>query len=468
MPLRLVLDFQIMKDLDAYTNRSEQQLCCFKHSEHSEIAEYSASNTFNGLEPWVGPAILLVDLDAFFASVEQLDHPAWRGKPVIVGGDAAKHGVVSTASYEARRFGVHSAMPASQAARLCPTAIWAPSRFDRYTEVSTLVMNILYDESPHVQQVSIDEAFVDVSPTRFNREHPVSIATRIQQRVGQLGVSCSIGVATTKTVAKIASDIDKPQGLTVVFPGTEQDFLSPLPVRAMSGIGQASASRLHDAGIETLGDIAQAGEGRLRRMFGKNGSIMYLRACGLDSAPVEQAGPAKSVSAEITFANHLTKQDEIYAAISTLSDKVGRRLRKKELRGETISLKIRFHDRSTRSIQHKLDNPTDDELLFGPLLCSMLEEIWNVGTPIMLVGVGVSGFDTSGAEQQVLFDASNLKETSDNAQPAIKSDSKRRGLLQATDAVKDRFGEGALTYGHQLRNAENTTGTSSKNPADYK
>ena len=180
------------------------------------------------LQPWTGPAILLVDLDAFFASVEQLDHPAWRGKPVIVGGDADKHGVVSTASYEARAYGVHSAMAASAARELCPQAIWTHGHFDRYKEMSARVMAILHDESPHVQQVSIDEAFVDVSPTEVNSEHPAAIADRIQKRVAHLGVTCSIGVGTSKTVAKIASDLDKPRGLTVIYPGSELDLLFPL------------------------------------------------------------------------------------------------------------------------------------------------------------------------------------------------------------------------------------------------
>ena len=158
------------------------------------------------LKNWDGPAVLLVDLDAFFASVEQLDHPAWRGKPVIVGGDAEKHGVVSTASYEARRFGVHSAMPSSVAMKMCPEAIWTPGHYDRYRELSRKVMTIIADESPYMQQVSIDEAFVDVSPTRINNEHPLVIASRIQQRVSGLGLSCSIGVGTSKTIAKVASE----------------------------------------------------------------------------------------------------------------------------------------------------------------------------------------------------------------------------------------------------------------------
>ena len=162
------------------------------------------------LPAWEGRAILLVDLDAFFASVEQLDHPGWRGKPVIVGGDPDKRGVVSTASYEAREYGVHSAMPSSQAKRLCPDAIWTKGRFDRYREMSNAIMALLHEETPFVQQVSIDEAFLDVTPNEVNREHPILVAQRIQRRVEELGVTCSVGVGTSKTVAKIASDMDKP------------------------------------------------------------------------------------------------------------------------------------------------------------------------------------------------------------------------------------------------------------------
>ncbi len=238
------------------------------------------------LPPWEGPAILLVDLDAFFASVEQLDHPAWRGKPVIVGGDADARGVVSTCSYEARAFGVRSAMASALARQLCPEAIWTRGHFHRYREVSAAIMAILRDETPHVQQVSIDEAFMDVSPTAVNTEHPVAIARRIQDRVAALGVTCSIGVGVSKSVAKIASDRDKPRGLTVVYPGTEQAFLAPLPVRTMSGVGAAAEKVLKAHGIRTLGDLAAADTALLKRVFGKNGEMMRERALGADRSPV--------------------------------------------------------------------------------------------------------------------------------------------------------------------------------------
>ena len=425
------------------------------------------------LPAWEGPAILLVDLDAFFASVEQLDHPAWRGLPVIVGGDADKHGVVSTASYEARRYGVHSAMPASQARRLCPQAIWAHGRFDRYKEVSSQVMAILHDETPHVQQVSIDEAFLDVSPTRANREHPVRVARRIQSRVEALGVTCSVGVGTSKTVAKIASDMDKPRGLTVVFPGSERAFLAPLPVRRMSGIGAAAEERLRSHGIRTLGDVADMGEARAVRMFGKNGRTMYIRALGLDNAPVSAVEGVKSVSNEMTFASDLTERRDVESAIATMAAKVGRRLRRKGLCGRTLTLKMRFGDRTTRSVQRTLASPTDDELLCIPLLRDMANEVWRPGIPVRLIGVSIGGFGVA-AVQESLFgndfqtDVEGTAAASNARPDAIADEERRRGLLRATDLVRDRFGEGAVSFGRELRNKGNTTGTSAKNPADYK
>lgn len=417
---------------------------------------------------WEGPAILLVDLDAFFASVEQLDHPAWRGKPVIVGGDADKHGVVSTASYEARRFGVHSAMPASVARSLCPDAIWTHGSFDRYREISDDVMRILRDETPHVQQVSIDEAFCDITPTTVNREHPVSVAQRIQHRVGMLGVTCSIGLGTSKTVAKIASDMDKPRGLVTVYPGGEEAFLAPLPVRTMSGIGESSERKLKVHGIRTLGDLANADENLLLRLFGKNGHVMYVRARGGDDEPILTDDPVKSVSNETTFAVDITEREDMEAAVATMAAKVGRRLRKKGLCGRTIGLKIRFDDRSVHSTQRKLERPTDDELMYTPILYRMLEDLWHPGTPVRLVGVSVTGFEEGTVIQESLFDLAEKVPAESDASPIVKDGTKRRGLIEATDRVKNRFGESAVRFGRELRGEENTTGSSSKNPEDYK
>lgn len=430
----------------------------------------SPDNAFHAL-PWEGRAIMLVDLDAFFASVEQHDHPEWKGKPVIVGGDPDKRGVVSTASYEARQYGVHSAMPSSQAYRLCPHTIWTHGHFDRYREMSNAIMNILRDETPYVQQVSIDEAFLDVTPTKVNTEHPIQIALRIQQRVEALGVSCSIGIGTSKTVAKIASDMDKPRGLTIVYPGTEKDFLAPLPVRALSGIGPAAGAKLKQAGILTLGQLAQTPRHEIERMFGKAGSVMHIRANGGDDSGIETEDTIKSISNETSFAEALTKTEELEAAIATMASKVGRRLRKKQLKGSTLALRIRYGDRTVRSVQITLAEPTDDELEFIPKLYKMLRDVWREGMPVRLVGVGMTGFDgtPSTNDQLSLFELDETDEAeSEEFSPIIAQASKRKQLLEATDSIRDKFGDMAVQFGSEMRSHKNTTGSSSKNIADYK
>lgn len=416
----------------------------------------------NGLLPWEGRAIILLDLDAFFASVEQLDHPEWRGKPVIVGGDPDKHGVVSTASYEARRFGVRSAMPSSTARQLCPDALWTHGHFARYKEVSKQVMALIYDETPHVQQVSIDEAFADISPTRVNTEHPIRVAQRIQSRVDELGVSCSIGLATTKTIAKIASDMDKPHGLTVVMPGSEAVFLRDLPVGLMSGVGKASREKLHGKGIDTIGQLAASSEASMERLLGKNGVTLYRRAICCEDDPIESDSTVKSVSNEVTFAQDLTTREDIEAALASLAGKVGRRLRAKGLSASTLGLKIRYDNRSTRTVQRQLPFPSNDDILFSEMLSSMIDEVWARGLAVRLLGVSASGFEGETFYQEGLFSEGELG----SAAPQGPS-REHEALLSATDRIKDRFGENSLSFGHDLRHRNNLTGSAAKNPADY-
>lgn len=426
------------------------------------------------LTPWNGPAVLLVDLDAFFASVEQLDHPAWKGKPVIVGGSPEKHGVVSTASYEARRFGVHSAMPSSTAHRLCPQAIWTQGHFSRYKELSSKVMGILLDESPYLQQVSIDEAFLDVSPTNVNTEHPFLIAQRIQRRVSELGITCSIGVGTSKTIAKIASDMDKPRGLTVVYPGRESDFLSPLPIRTMSGVGARAEEILHLHGIQTLGQLACAPSNLLKEIWGKNSEMMRRRCLGLDATPVQDDEEIKSISNEMTFSHDLLSFEEISAAVDTMAAKVSRRLRKKNLAGHTLILKIKFSDRSVRSVQKRLNKQEDNEYIFIPLLHQMVDEIWKPGMKVRLVGVGVSGFTACESEQVALFSLEETDGGKEDLHPYANSkrlhidENFGRNLANATDRVRNRFGESAVFFGKELNVKNRTTGSGAKNPSDYK
>lgn len=421
------------------------------------------------LRPWIGTAIILMDLDAFFASAEQLDHPEWKGKPVIVGGDPTKRGVVSTASYEARKYGVHSAMPSSTAARLCPQAVWTPGNFHRYRELSQKVMGILQDESPHLMQVSIDEAFLDITPTRANREHPVAIARRIQQRVAELGITCSIGLGESKAVAKIASNQNKPRGLTVVYPGESAAFLAPLPVAEMSGIGPVAQKKLIGYHLRTLGDVANADPALLKQVFGKNTQLMIDRCRGVDTAVVSTGEPAKSVSNEISFAISLTDRKELQARIATMAHKVGRRLRRKGIEGTTLHLKIRKEDLSVRTCQRHKANLGTNDLTWLPELYSMLNEVWDGWEPLRLVGVGVSGFESEPV-QETLFDIAPITEANDHStdSPLIRNAEANKKLLEANDLIAQRFGENAVRFGHELRTYQETTGSSAKNPEDYK
>ena len=441
---------------------------------------------YTNMQPWNGKAILLVDLDAFFASVEQLDHPSWRGKPVIVGGNADAHGVVSTCSYEARAFGVRSAMPASQAKKLCPDAVWCPGHFARYKEMSRKVMDILLQESPFLQQVSIDEAFLDVSPNSVNVEHPILIAQRIQAKVQNLGISCSIGLGTTKTIAKIASDMDKPRGLTVVYPGMEQQFLHPLPVGAISGIGPVSQNALAGLGITTIGQLAQAPDQVLKRVFGKNQELMRARAQGKDYSPVESPETAKSISTELTFAQDLLTHQEILRALETITAKTCRRARTQQVKGHVATVKVKYHNRTTKSAQAPLPHPMDNEFELMPILQKLVTRVWNPGQRVRLLGVSLSiarenqGDDFERGFTPPLFDSESStfagdSQTTQTKQGGGNPDTSRirispasgERLAHAADRIKDRFGESAVYYGREDWTYSNTTGTAPKNPADY-
>lgn len=397
------------------------------------------------LPAWEGPAIGLLDLDAFFASVEQLDHPAWRGRPVIVGGDPKERGVVSTASYEARRFGVHSAMPSSTARRLCPDAIWTRGRFGRYHEVSEQVMALIFDETPLVEQMSIDEAFFDITPGRYSNEHPVLIARRLQERVAALGVTCSIGLGTTKTIAKIASEERKPKGLTAIYPGDEAAFLAPKPLSRMSGIGKATERRLRSFGMRTLGDLAKADASDLQALLGQMGPQLKLRAQGLERSAVRPGayhGNPKSVSAEHTFPHDLETEDDLEAAIDLAATRCGSRLRAQGLAGTVVTLKLRFADLAIRTAQCPLGTKTDDEHVFAPAAKRLLSQLWQPGKGVRLVGIGLSGFEGNPVQQLEL----PLEGSKDQAQ-----ERDLRALSSAADEIRRRFGSGAVSYGRDLR-----------------
>ena len=408
---------------------------------------------------WHGKAIGLLDLDAFFASVEQLDHPEWRGKPVIVGGSAHKRGVVSTASYEARKFGVHSAMPSATATKLCPQAIWTPGRYDRYSEMSALVMGFLKDETPLVEQVSIDEAFFDITPGRFSKENPLEICKRIQKKVAELGITCSIGLGINKTIAKIASEQEKPRGLTVVFPGTEQRFLAPLPIEAMSGIGPAMAKTLHQQKIRTLGELSRADATYLTPFVGNVTSKIILRAQGKEISEVHEATQereVKSVSNERTFETDLFEKQEIEEAIRHISGIVGRRLRRKCLQGFTVTLKVKQSATVSHTAQKRMAEPTDDEHVFAEIAVNLLPTIWKKGQSVRLLGVGMSTFaDETNIKpvQTSLFDQFDKTLEGEICSDSVKKKprSDLRHLSEVTDKLKDKYGSGAVQYGRDLR-----------------
>lgn len=404
-------------------------------------------------EPWEGPAILHVDLDAFFAAVEQLDHPEWRGKPVIVGGDPDKRGVVSTCSYEARAFGVRSAMASARAVQLCPDAIWTHGSFDRYREMSAAVRAIFGDETPRFQPVSIDEAYLDVTPGRFTSEHPVAIARRIRARVAELGITCSVGVSAVKSVAKIASDHDKPDGLTVVCPGEEADFLAPLPIRAMPGIGPKTAERLNSLGVRTLGALAALDDVTADEVLGSHGVGLVARARGLDPRDVHANEPVKSVSNERTFSTDVRSMDEVDGALATLAAKVGQRLRRKGLAGRTVNVKLRFSDFTTKTVRRTLATSTDDDAVFGAVARELLRQAWSPGIGLRLLGVGVSGFD----DKPVQLDLLGEEDAIDTLKPSGRT--AREELARGLDAVRDRFGDSAVRYGRELKSTMRSTGT---------
>jgi DNA polymerase-4 len=383
---------------------------------------------------WSGRAILHVDMDAFFATVEQLDHPEWRGKPVIVG-HPGERGVVAAASYEARQFGVRSAMPSVRALRQAPHAIWAPPRFERYSELSHKVRDIFRAATPKVQMASIDEAYLDVTPASRASEDPVAIARRIQRDVDALGLSCSVGVAATKTVAKVASDHDKPHGLTVVRPGEEAAFLAPLPVRDLPGIGPSTASHLARLGIRTLGEIAALDDVTARQALGDHGPALVRRARGEDAGEVGTGREVKSLSKEHTFSHDIATAAEVEGALRELAEKVGERLRRKALAGRTVTVKVRFADFTTKTVRRTLPAATDLESVFLPVALELLRSAWSPGIGVRLLGLGLSGFDEP-AEQLDLFGSEQDTETL-----------RRKALAEGMDAVRRKFGSDAVRLG---------------------
>ena len=334
-------------------------------------------------------AVLHIDLDAFFAAVEILENPALAGQPVLIGGRPNQRGVVAAASYPARAFGCHSAMPMAQALKLCPQAIVLPVRHSLYRQYSRRVMALLHELTSLVEQVSIDEAFLELTEQVAAWEELIGIARHLQSQVREvIGLSASLGVAANKQVAKVASDFDKPAGLTVVRPGQEAAFLAPLPARALWGIGPVTAARLAGMGVHTVGELASLPDATLHAAFGRHGPELGSRARGQDESPVIAEHVRKSISQERTFDQDIAELRPLKQHLWRMSQAVAGYLQGRELAGGVVAIKLRYSDFSTLTRQMTLPLPSDDAVEIYRAALILLERTWEAGRPVRLLGVG--------------------------------------------------------------------------------
>jgi DNA polymerase-4 len=373
-------------------------------------------------------AILHADLDAFYASVEVLDDPSLRGRPVIVGGDPDARGVVSAASYEARRYGVHSAMPLRTAARLCPQGVFLPGRFDRYRELSRQVMRIFASYTPLVEPISLDEAFMDVTGSRAAFGDGETIARQVKDRVlAEVGLVVSVGVATNKLCAKIASDLRKPDALVIVPVGGEAEFLAPLPVTRLWGIGPKTQAKLAEYGVQTIGQLANLPEPTLRRRFGIYGLALAQRARGIDPGPVVSGHAPKSVGHEHTFDHDVYEVARLERTLLDVAESVASRLRRHHLAAGGVQLKLRYEGFETLTRQMPLDHHTREAEPLYAAGVELLNKALMPGRAVRLIGLTAIGL--TDVQQLTLFDA-----------PA-----RAERLVRSIDAVRERFGNDAIT-----------------------
>ncbi len=371
------------------------------------------------------PIIMHVDMDAFYASVEQADHPELRGRPVIVGG--RERGVVSAASYEARKFGVHSAMPMFLAVRRCPDAVVLPVRMDRYVRVSERIMEVLDGISPVVEQVSIDEAYLDLSGMHHVWGDPVNAAEEAKRRIREVGgVTCSVGIASLKFLSKIACGLCKPDGLTCVPPEETHDFIASLPVRLLPGVGKRALAQLELLGVVTAGDLPALSEAVIRSRFGKWGERLLRMARGEEEEELEPVHRSKSVSAENTFGRDVLDPGDLRKWILHQSERVAERLRRKELKGRTVTLKLKRADFTLQTRSRTLAGYTDETAVIFRTALTLLEER-PPEVPLRLTGVGVSGFQEPSDRY--------FWEGADQGGPELE---------KAVDRIRDRYGRSIL------------------------
>lgn len=402
-----------------------------------------------------------VDMDAFFVSVEELFDPSLKGKPVVVGGRPNERGVVSAASYAARKFGVHSAMPLRTAYKLCPQAIFVDGHPDRYRESSQQVYEVLHSFSPLVEMASIDEAYVDMSGTERLYGPPLKAAHRLHERMKEVTrLNCSIGIAASRLVAKISSDQAKPNGILWVISGQEAQFLAPLDVRKVPGVGKVTEKNLHTLGIRKVGDLARLDDAFLEERFGKWGLALAGKSRGEDAGGWydteigENSGP-KSVSHEHTFSEDTADLAKLESTLARLSEMVGRRLREHKLHARTIQLKLRYSDFSTITRAHSVTRPTQlDTELFAEIR-ELFHRNWKTGAAVRLLGVNASSFEESTEQMDLLGEDQHDRWTQ---------------ALAAADRLRDKFGESAVSLAASMRGKfrerthENPAGLPGKKP----
>lgn len=377
-------------------------------------------------------AILHVDMDAFYASVEQLDNPELKGKPVLVGGPAESRGVISAASYEARKYGCRSAMPTAKALKLCPHAILIHGRMERYVEVSDVVFAIFGRVTPLVQPVSLDEAFLDVTGCQRLHGDPVTIARRIRLSIkNETGLTASVGVASCRFMAKIASDLDKPDGLTVVREEEMLDRLAPLPISKIWGVGAVMGKRLEKMGIKTIGQLREWPVETLTAELGSQGRDLWELAHGIDESEVVSEEEEKSISHETTFAKDILNRDELEVVLLELADKVASRLRRRDLSGKVVFIKLRYDDFTTVTRRVTLANPTHLAAEIDAMGVELLRERTEAGRrPVRLIGIGVAGLERGTGQARSLFSG--------------RDDVRRESLERTADAIRQKLGKEAI------------------------
>ena len=380
-------------------------------------------------------SILHIDMDAFYASVEARDNPSLQGKPVLVGGTPEQRGVVAACSYEARKFGVHSAMPMSQALRLCPQAILLPVRMWRYVEVSRQIRQIFHNYTPDVEPLSLDEAFLDVSGCISLFGSAEIIGRKIKEQIKkETGLTASVGVAPNKFLAKLASDLDKPDGFTIITEENKQQILDPLPVSRIWGIGKVTDKALDKIGIRTIAQLRSAPRYQLNMVFGNQVDDILRLAQGIDNRKVEPYSEAKSISAEETFPKDIGDRNILLGILLHQVEEVAHRLRADKLQARTITLKCRYGDFRTITRSHTLDHPTNTTSILWQESAKLFD-LWykKSGAPLRLLGFGTSGLSPEGTGQGLLF--------------ADPDEEKQKQIDSAFDKIRGKYGDDILKRG---------------------